>query len=202
MNTSQPLDKSHPSFGCKKAVFQFALTAADGRVVRFLLVEANNPSAVICIERILMMDEGRVSDNCRVICVFRDCRNVGTRDDLMNEVPYVDFMQDIVRPEFILNDSATSAAFTQSLTPEEREYVNRKEVELAQVQSSPVAAKAAKKERAEESSPESLQKLESSLCGMGFRKGEVRKFLDGLDVQALRKPLPDLVRLGIMQLTA
>lgn len=210
VNIIPTLDKSHPSFGCKKAMFQFALTAADGRVARFLLVEANNPAAVICIERILMMDGGRVSDNCRVICVFRDCRNVGTRDDLMNEVPYVDFMQDIVNPDFILNDSITSSAFSQSLSPEEREYVNRKEAEIGQattVQEAEVPlpeppVKVSKKERKEVNTPEHVQKLESSLCGMGFRKGDVRKFLDGLDTATLQKPLPDLVRQGIMQLTA
>ena len=216
-NLTQALDSTHPSYGCTSAVFQFAMTDHVGRVVRFLLVEARNVEAVICIERILMMDGGKVAPNCRVICILRNCTSVGTRDDLMNEVLYVDFMQDIVRPELILNDTVTAACFAQSLSTEEREYAKSKaealgqeplpmEADVVEVVPAPAPAvvKVQKKavSKPKKNSDASMQKLESSLCGLGFKKGDVQKFIDDLGDSAKSKPLQDLIRDGIVNLSA
>src|SRR5512135_423243 len=103
------LPQGHPSFGTQRAVYLFALGNGPTRI---LSVEATNPWAVLCLERLLLVD-GKVSDNCRVLQAIRDYRNVGTRDEMAEEVPFVDFMLDIADMDRMLGGSNDDALIVE-----------------------------------------------------------------------------------------
>jgi len=208
------LDRDHPSFGTRNAVFMFALVGRDG-VSRFILVEANNSYAVLTIERILLQDQ-RVSDNCHMVAIFRDNRNLGTRGDLIEEVPYVDFMTDIVESGRILEDSVMIECFTRSLTPQEKIYASAKLRELARQDSQENVLSESLDEREAEEAPELEEEQESTvpshdeekakslqfaLINMGFKKALVIKFVDSLGSDLDSKTLPELVRRALAELS-
>jgi len=182
------LDKDHPSFGTKNAAFLFAIGT------RFLTVEAKNPYAVAALERLLMNNNQSVSDTCRVICVFRDYHNVGVRDDLVEEVSYVDFMTDIVNPSWLLTDTVTVTCFSKSISPEDRKHA------MERAHAFKEASEGHSPREATKSGPagsETRVQLVSALVGMGFKKNAVEKFARGLGDRVNKEPLTDLIREGL-----
>lgn len=219
MNPNQALDSNHPSFGTNSAVFMFGLEdRRTGQIKKFLLIEAQNPAAVAVLERVMLTDQ-KVADNCRILAIFRDCRNLGTRDDWMEEIPYVDFMLDIVDQDRLLGDAVTAQLFSQSLG-QNMEYAQRKVaalleadrstehfenikeifpatddsevVEIEEVQEKPVPVV----------SSVQRDQLKIALCKMGFRKPEVEKFVTKLGKRVATENLTNLIVEGLRELAA
>lgn len=203
------LDRDHPSFGTSNATFLFALQDDRGGVVRFLVVEAKNPYAVATIERILVQNDQQVAPNCRVLAAFRDARNTGVRDDLVEEVSYVDFITDIVEASWLLADPVNTTCLSQSITAEEKQYIQQKAQMLAGTRSAPRLVAAPEPEETEEEEqdepePNTNQRIQLSaaLTGMGFKKAAVDKFVRDLGSRADRAPLQDLLREGLRALAS
>lgn len=200
-------DRSHPSFGTAQAVFMFALTdMTTGAMNRFLLVEVTNPYAVITLERLVHQDS-KVADNCTLVAVFRDNQSVGIRHELLEEVPYVDFMLDIVSIERILDDSVVSTTFKQSLSPEEASYASRKlrdnsfdatakplpENAIMVREDQPVVVEPVHKY-------DNKGRLEYALRTMGLDKKAIRAHIQTLgDIE--HEPLEDLIYTAVMRIS-
>jgi len=202
------LYEGHPADGTERAAYQFLISdPSTGAPVRFLLVEAENPWAVAALEKILLRD-ARVSDNCRIIAVFRDHRVAGVRDDLLEEVPFTDFMVDIVDPER-LESQVVQACFSKSLEPKAREYVLGR-IREAESGVHTVSRTAAPARRPAPVPALSLQLppsgnaevLTSALCNMGFKRAEVKKFVSSVGPRVESDPVPDLIREGLKSLAA
>lgn len=210
----QILYSGHPSIGTKRAVFIFALGMGPTRVFH---VEAQNPSAVLLMERLLLGD-GKVSDNCQVLSVVRDHRSLGTRGELAMEIPFVDFLTDIVDLDKLMADVVTAECLRKALTDEERRYMERK---LALIEEEPeeelpdLFEEAAKiSEDADDWTEESdvvpvraqaiqddhTVQLTAALVGLGFKKPEVRKFVVGLGTRVRTDSLHGLLKDGIRTL--
>lgn len=204
------IDRDHPSFGTAKAAFMFALTdPRTGALNRFILVEANNAWAVQTIERILLADQ-KASDNCRCLGVYRNPTSVGTRDDMLEEVSFVDFMLDIVDPARLLGSPLVSTGFNRALTAEEREYAKGKidaEARMAQsVRAVPVAvAKPVAPKPVPKAAPKpavDAEQLVSALCGLGFKKPAVVKFVDSARDRLATDTIAALIKDGCKALAA
>ena len=115
------LDPSHPSYGCKKAVFTYLLTKSN----RCILVEATNPYAVACLERFSIYDQ-KVSDSCVLLSVIRDYSTVGTRNASIVEVKFVDFILDFVDKRILNTDIFGFTCFSKALSLEDRKYARAK----------------------------------------------------------------------------
>ena len=200
MDTQQLLDENHPSFGVDQAWFLFSVQAPDGAVRRLLTVEARGCAAVATLEYVLARD-GKVSDRCSVLAVYRRCSDVGMRSELVDETSYVDFMLDVVDPDRLLADPTVATYFVESLTPEERGYAEAKTRARASWRNelpppaprplpsrkeAPVRPKAAKKAAPagdEAYEPGSRrEQLFQGLTRMGFQKPSVKKWIDSNDV--------------------
>lgn len=203
---NQILYQDHPSIGTQRAVFMFAIGKGPTRI---LTVEATNPWAVLCLERLLLTD-GKASDNCRVLQVIREYRNVGTRDEMTEEVPFMDFMLDIADMDRLLggtdDDVLVLEAFKNALSDTERQAAAIKlEAQqqsaprdiFAGYQSETVAAKVPGIESEGQS-----EKLTTALVGLGFKKADVRQFVASLGDQAHTESLHSLLRQGLRALAA
>ncbi len=198
-------DRNHPSFGTDQAVFMFALTdTTTGVMNRFLLIEVTNPHAVITLERLVHQD-GKVADNCALVAVFRNNQSVGIRHELLEEVPYVDFMLDIVSIERILNDAVVSTTFKQSLTQEEANYASRKLRDNSFVAVKPIPDNAIMIREDQPTVVEPVHKydnkgrLEFALRTMGLDKKAIRAHIQTLG-NVEYEPLEDLIYAAIMKI--
>jgi hypothetical protein len=206
----QILPKGHPSFGTQKAVFLFGLGNGPTRI---LSVEATNPWAVLCLERLLLAD-GRASANCRVLQVVRDYRNVGTRDEMTEEVPFVDFMLDIADMDRFLggtnDDTLVLEAFKRSLSDAERQVATLKlqairqapERDIFEGFEMPASDTFEVTPAAPVASEDQADKLTSALVGLGFKKTEVRQFVTQLGTRTQTDNLHSLLREGLRALAA
>jgi hypothetical protein len=198
MDTNQILPAGHPSIGTRRAVFQFVL----GQV--FVSVEAPNEWAVLCLERLLAVD-GKVSDTCEVLSVIRDYRSLGSRSERVQEIPFSDFMTDIVDPGRITRDSVVGEAFRRALSVAERRYVDQKLGALPQetvwdeIPQEPVSAPQLTAGSPATDQPE---KLTAALVNLGFKKAEVRKFVSSLGDEVHTEQMHALVRRGLAVLAA
>jgi len=204
---NQILYQGHPSIGTQRAVFMFALGKGPTRI---LTVEATNPWAVLCLERLLLTD-GKASDNCRVLQVIREYRNVGTRDEMTEEVPFMDFMLDIADTDRLLggtnDDVLIMEAFKNALSETERQAAA---IKLEAQQSAPRDIFAGYQPETMEVAPkvpevaseDQSEKLTSALVGLGFKKSEVRQFVASLGDQAHTESLHSLLRQGLRALAA
>ena len=206
----QLLPQTHPSFGTKRALFTFALGQGP---VRVLAVEATNEWAVLCLESLLQVD-GKVSDTCQVLQVTRDYRSVGTRSELVSEVPFADFMTDIVDSGRMTNDVVALEAFKNALSDEEAQTVKAKlgwaspalpalpphvDFEGEPFPGLHVVA--------DEPTPTVVQndqsdRLVSALVGLGFKKAEVREVVASLGSMVQTEDLHALIRESLRQLAA
>jgi len=190
------LDQNHPSFGVETAMFLFAIGAKN------LVVEAQNQYAVATLERLLIRNNQQVSEKCRVLCVFRECTEAGVRDDAVDEVPYIEFMMDIVNPKWLMNDKVTLACFNHSCSPKERTHaLNR--AKAFKATASPSHSASMPKMQAvfspvkEQVDPDACKNLSSALSGLGFKKAETEKFVRNLGLRVNKEPITDLLREGI-----
>lgn len=200
------LYEGHPANGTDRAAYQFLIfDPSTGTPVRFLLVEAEDPWAVATLEKILLWD-GKVNDTCRIIAIFRDHRVAGVRDDLIEEVPYTDFMLDIVDPERLMARDASGnqvalACFVNSLPRAARDRVLRRLQEMRSVPRAALPAPAPVYTAAQETPSENAELLTSVLCDMGFKKSDVKKFVQSLGPRVELEPVEALLREGIKSLT-
>lgn len=188
------LDPRHPSFSTERAMFMFALTDRNGAPRKFVLVEANNRWAVQAVEWVLG-DGQAASPTCRCMAIFRDLQSLGTRDDMMEEVPYADFMLDMVDPDRL---AQVEDGFNRSLSDEEREYVNRK---LAAAEA-PVPAVSGVLPVAAVAASDDEEKLVSALTKLGFGKKPVLRFVDSVRARIGRDDIRLLVKDGCKALVA
>ncbi len=198
MEQKLALTQSHPSFATKSAWFQFAILSSDKAVRKLLLVEAKNSAAVACIESILLVD-GKVSEFCFIVSVFRDCPDIGMRSPLVDEVPYVDFMLDVVDNSRVLSDSTIALFFQRSLSNEEKAYASEKlsieaEEKMPESRKSPKPKASGKKSVTPESFTDRESTLESALVGLGFHKGNVAKWMQSQGEALNQGSIQDQIR--------
>jgi len=184
-----------------------------------LLVEAKGPWAVQTVERILLTD-GKVSENCSVLMVHMDCPLIGLRDDIVEQVSYVDFMLDVVSPDRLLADALVTTSFRQSLTDEERQYASLKLSAMnanTRREQAPQAQETAPKASPGPVSPAqtppalpmpqtapnaNYEQLMGGLLHLGFKRPDVKKFIDNLGPKLYSSKLEDLIREGLKELAA
>lgn len=192
------LDPRHPSFSTERATFMFALTGRDGVPSKFVLVEANNRWAVQAVEWVVG-DGQAASPTCRCMAVFRDLQSLGTRDDMLEEVPYADFMLDMVDPNRL---ATIEDAFNRSLSDEEREYVNCK-LSASDEAPAPVPAPAVSGVLpAALAASDDEERLVSALTKLGFGKKPVLRFVDSVRSRIGRDDIRLLVKDGCKALVA
>lgn len=117
-----PLDPSHPSFGCRYVMFLVQVTSGD--VQRFIVVPAANPWAIFLMES-LGVNEGRISETCRIVAKFRNCYEATMQDDVVDSCAFVDFLVQIVGSDILLGSPVISHAMVQSLTYDEKVEMQR-----------------------------------------------------------------------------
>jgi hypothetical protein len=197
------LDQNHASFGCDQAYFIFGITKeGDSHLCRLMLVEASNAYAVYTIEKILLND-GKVSKTCYIISVHRDCKSIGIRSDVMQQIRYVDFMIDMVDPGRIVADPTISTSFKNSLSPEEREYTDQK-IEILNSANSEEKIEInhdSVKQPITNNVDDVKSQLEYGLIGMGFKKSMVKKCIDGLKDEIQKNKIEDLFFKAILVLS-
>jgi hypothetical protein len=189
------LYEGHPSFGTCRAVFVFALGQGPTRII---LVEAQNAWAVLCIERLLLAD-GKVSKTCQSIGVIREYRNVGTRHEMAEEIPFVDFILDIVDMPKLMGDPLVLETFSRSMSDNEREYALGK-LQLIQKQDNSVSTLATPPIIS--GGLDQSEKLISALVGLGFKKTDIRQFVNKLGNKVKTDDLQSLIRIGLRELAA
>ena len=200
MNTAKAnlIGRDHPSFGIGHAWFLFSVTDLKaGRISRLLLVEARNAWAVQTLERIAY--DGKASPNCELLTVHREC-DIGIRSRMVEEVQYVDFMLDVVHPDRLLRDALVTTGFQHSLTPEEVEHARRKmDQTLPAAAPAPVLALPAPAPRPFGPESANYQNALAALTDLGYKQGQARKVLNGLDSDAEDMSLESLVKLALLR---
>ena len=192
------LTPEHPSYGTETAAFMFAISGRDGAVRKFIVVEANNRLAVHTIERVIAPTQA-ASETCRCIAVFRGLESLGTRDPLLEEVPYVDFMLDIVSQDQLMGDSATVDGFNRSLSKEECEYARRKVEAEGDCPPPPAVSETRLTASA---GPSDEERLSQALRGFGFQAKGVQKFVASVRDKVGNTDLRILIREGCKALAA
>ncbi len=159
------LNPGHPSFSCRQAWFLFGMRPRLGSGLRkLLLVEARTRGEVHVLE--WLARDGRVSPTCELLAVHRDCGSVGIRSAAADEIPFGEFLSDLVDPGRL--------AFLPDLGEERKAPV------------APATAPA----------PEegSLQDAEAALTDLGFKKAQVRAMVDKLSAEERSLPIAEMLR--------
>jgi hypothetical protein len=213
MNNS-PNIKDHPSFGCGQAWFVFMRTDRPGLTI----VGALNHWAVFALER-LMVKDSQISKSHVCMAVFRDIREVGFWDDRAENMTYIDFMLNIVGSDRLLSDPVIANAWKQSLSNSEKEIVqkklakiieekNKRESDSYDIRNNPFlspdgprAVFASSPLKVVPNLERVRETLEGALCGLGFKRPSVSKFVKSIDNEEMSGPLPNLVRKGVQVLS-
>jgi hypothetical protein len=165
-----------------------------------------------------MDGSSQISENLACLSVFRDCQSAGVMD-YKAQMPYIDFMLDMIGSSKLLSEPATAHAWVQSLSSDDKVLVRKKisllieekkkrESEEYDLRNNPFLSTegpkmvfSPKKELEVKPDPEFLsEKLEGALCGLGFKRQSVSKFVKSLNKDSMSIPLPDLVRRGVQVL--
>lgn len=195
------LSREHPSYGCEQAWFLFSIRDA-GRVSRLLLVEARSSQAVQAIERVAASD-GRVSDNCELLTVHRQCPTIGIRSDLVSEADYVDFMIDVVDPGRIAGDQWAAAAFQGSLTPEDRSRAIGKMGRPAAAESAPAEVVPMRPSvRFDPDRSGNYQDALAALTDLGYKRAQAKRALDSLGPRVDQLPLEEAIKAALQSCLA
>lgn len=210
-----PISKEHPAFGSNQAAYTFL--DGSGETPSLILVEAPNHWAVFLMEKMLEEDR-KVNPTCRSMLVVRDFRNVGLHSKLVKELSWPDFLVEKVEPARILESPVTVKAFLHSLTEAEREDVNRRMKKMVALDrqkppETPAAPKALQAPTHLRALPKpspgpsvahqsKLDRLESALSGLGFKKKQISTWTKNLRPENLDAPVQDLLKNGIAELTA
>lgn len=113
---SKYLKPEHPSYGCDQAWFLYAVKNHRGPgFCRLILVEARNHAAVAFLERV--GDDGRVSETVSVMTVHRQCPLIGIRSDMVEEVEFSVFANDIVDRARVDRDPLAVQAYREAGKP-------------------------------------------------------------------------------------
>lgn len=174
----------HPSFGTEQAWFMFAIRY-NGSINRILLVNAKTPWAVQCMERILGEDQ-KVSATCECVSVFRDC-SIGIRNDVIDEVPFQEFMEVMVDKKRLLDDGLAIEAFQnatitvkapessmRALPPPRKTTVVRSMITTV--------AEPVKKPEVKRKHGRGFSKVHGVLLGLGYKASQVDMALREMDV--------------------
>ncbi len=216
MNSSIQMNGSHPSFGTNQAWFQFGVVSNEGKIRKILYVHAKNPDAVACIEQLVSVNDN-VSEYCTLLAVMRDCRDIGFRSDLVDECPFVDFILDMVDPDRVINDQFVGYLFSQSLSPEEREYALNKTNIKADLcftetvdeyydgvipeQAVFLPALPSKRAQTVEQSDGREGLIQSALVNMGFQKSSIKKWINDTGNSIHSGTIPEQIKNAIRSLS-
>jgi hypothetical protein len=174
----------HPSFGLNCAWYTFGMFSADGSARRFLLVEAENKNAVHMIEAIVQ-ENGTVSATCALVSVSTQQPQI--RSSIIESVPFVDFMIDIVASDRWLNSPFLIGLFQQSLSEVDRINADMK-IESAirlyeweqQVLEAREQLESGEQFETSVECSETMDRLGAGLRGLGFAKHDVQKFVESV----------------------
>jgi hypothetical protein len=198
------LAAAHPSFGASQATFMFAISAPGGGIRRVLLVAAKNALAVQFVERLVAADN-RVSDNCFLLTVHRETTPIGMRSDLVEEVPYAQFVTDIVDPERVVADPSAEVAMCMSLSEEEKAMVEMAIMSRRHLQSSRTDSRAMSLPPAEAAADRpgashDRSRLQEALSSLGLKRDQVSTLSRELDGRIGREPVEDLVKAALVMI--
>jgi hypothetical protein len=113
---SKYLQPEHPSSGCGQAWFLYAVRNPRGPgFCRLVLVEAKNHAAVAFLERV--GDDGRVSETVSVMTVHRQCPMIGIRSELVEEIEFTVFANDMVDRARVDRDPLAVQAYVEAGRP-------------------------------------------------------------------------------------
>lgn len=186
----------------------------DGRS-RLLIVSAPNRKAVEAVEAVLDQD-GHVSPTCTVLASFPGCGSPVSWPGV-DEIPYHEFMVQMVEPDRILQDVRAAGAFTESMETMASDHVRpgisdrfptlrrllKKKVVTAPAPAPPVQPVTTPRQKPAEAAvpapagPDPATILQSGLLNLGFKKPEVQRFVDGLGSRVRNGDIPALIREGI-----
>lgn len=189
----------HPSYGTAQAWFTFAMRVR-GAVTKVFLVNAKNPWAVQCIERLLGEDQ-KVSTTCECLMVFRDC-SIGIRGDLAEEISFEEFVSVIVDKDRFLNDPLTIEAFQQAISATSMPLLAApppRRPQPAPVKT--VAEKAAPAPKKAIGGP-GYAKVSGVLTGLGYKQAQLEPILKGLDVDFESGNVNEIVHTALQALAA
>lgn len=194
------IGENHPSFGCGQAWFMFAMRVR-GSITKVLLVNAHNPWAVQCVERILGEDQ-KASNTCECLSVFRDC-SIGIRNDSIEEISFMEFMTVIVDKDRYLNDTLTIHAFEEAIKPAPESQQRQVPVprRLPPVPPSQSQKKMPEKAKSGQGSPRYTQVL-GVLTGLGYKSDQVVPVLKSLDVDFDNGDLNKIVHLALQNIAS
>jgi len=177
------LNVNHPSFGCARAVFLFQV--GD----HMSMVEAENIWAVACIER-LFLGNPKMGE-CEMLAVFRNCFDTGIRSKNVQIMDYVDFIIDVIPHAKFLESAVMAYTYRMSLDSEQRDRALAKLQSITEpvVNPSPV-------------NDHKFARVEAGLITLGFKKADVKAYLNRLDLSSFQASESDIVRQAIVQMTA
>lgn len=198
------IDQNHPSFGTNQAWYTFAMRI-KGSITKLFLVNAKNPWAVQCIER-LLGDDQKVSATCECIMVFRDC-SIGVRNDLVEEISLEEFISVIVDKSRFLNDGLTIEAFQRSIQQKMSVPVSVPVQRLPpprRPHTVPIVTE--RKEKAPETkkntSGPGYQKTLGILIGIGYKSAQIEPILRKMDVDFDKDDMNEIVHIALQHMAA
>lgn len=200
---SQPanfIGESHPSFGHKQMWFMFSMTVR-GSITKVFLVNAQNPWAIQCIERVLGTDQ-KASPTCNCLAVFRDC-NIGVRSDMVEELGFQEFMEVIVDKDRFLSDSLTIHAFQKAISYREvPESTKRALPPPRRHRDAPTPVVVSKNEPEAKKTQPSARRAQvlGILTGLGYKAAQVEPVLGSLDVNFDDEDINKVVHMALQGL--
>lgn len=160
-----------------RSVFQFAFRCADGST-KFIMVETVSVEQRQCV---LEAMKAGLDERLLLLADFQNVFAFTTHNGAFSTVEFAEFMADL----------AGFDSFPESL---------QARVEAACEIQAPPAVQAAPKALPAAPVAGQADKLVAALLNMGFRKGNVNKWVQGLGSRAETAPLPVLVKDGIRAL--
>lgn len=176
-----------------------------GVVTKLFLVNAENPWAIQCIERLLGEDQ-RVSATCECVMVFREC-SMGLRGELAEQISFQEFVTVIVDRNRFLNDSLAIEAFQRATS-----NVRQLPAPAPRVASPPPRKVRPATTRAVEpkAQPEPKKtpvgagyaRVAGVLTGLGYRGAQFEPILKNLSVDFENGDINEIVHVALQKLAA
>jgi hypothetical protein len=199
----------HKSYNLKKAWFVFGVYDESGRVRRILVAEAKSQDGVHVMESIVSPD-GIVSSTCSLMFVSSSEPQI--RSTLVETVNMVDFIVDMVDSDKWFNpvlvsmlqkytsrvNNASSEIRMGRLAEFDKMKKAKKMLDRERELEKKLEQDENQKDPTECSDSMKFDQLDASLRGLGFAKGDVRKFVDS--VRTRNDPVKDLLIEGIDKL--
>lgn len=173
-------NESNPSYSLDEAIYQFGIFY-KGKFTKLIFVHAENWNQVATIETIRSLTDEKISENCCTISVMR---SVTTKcvlfGDNVAQVPFVDFIMEFVDGEIFSRSNELIEYFKGSLSEEDKEYMEEK---LQKLQGNPESSSILNEVHEEKPNEDPtdtasrIEKIRSSLVGLGFDKGSVERWI-------------------------